>query len=219
MRRIAEIALWAVFFVMIFVAGWWRGRYPEWSLRTWLWPADKIHLLVSETRWLPTEFVGLLQQESGKEFIFEDFSDLAEIEARVIPSPAPHLLWIPEEWVRHLDQQGLLLDLAPLRDLIEKKIHPDFRHAEGRLASIPLLWAWSEGRLRLMSLAIPQNTPDSRLSLRLAREWLRPDLALTHVRSADAATTLRALEKEDLRPEKKASALREQQLKTSKPNP
>ncbi|MBX2986448.1 MAG: hypothetical protein KF802_00995 [Bdellovibrionaceae bacterium] len=213
-----EGALWAFLFALLFGVGWFRGAHPDFHWQDYFSSSKPLVILTPNRDWLPESFVQRLSKEIDQEIRIEVVEDFADFEARLIPMDSPPLLWMPSSWAEALGSQGLLTELAPQSPWVRDQVSADFiQPVTARLFFVPLLWDVEDQSLRVEGVAIPHGGENRAAALAALRKWLKPTVALAHVRDVpEAATTVLSLEEKNLPHEKRASSLRDFNFKTLK---
>lgn len=210
MRRAIEAVLWILFLGFCFVAGY-LIHSPSLHLWTRLWgEPEPIRLITLHETDFPPELRTLLQEELGVPVLIEQAAEFDDLEVRLVPSTAPHVLWVNVADTRTLEQRGLLSPIQGLAREIEANLHPDFVES---LPMIPFLWKFKDGKLEMHGLAFPRNNPDPSASVKLLQLLWKKEAALLMVNSApENGSTLKILDGPPLPYARRPSALRDRSL-------
>lgn len=211
MRRAIEAVLWIIFLGFCFVAGY-LIHSPSLHLWTRLWgEPEPIRLLTQHASDFPPALQTLLQEELGVPVLIDEAVEFDDLEVKLVPSTAPHALWIDVDETKILEQRGLISSVQGLTREIEANLHPDFVES---LPMIPFLWKFSDNGLSMHGLAFPKNNPDPTVSVKLLQVLWKKEAALAMVTALpESGSTLKVLDGPPLPYAQRPSALRDRSLK------
>lgn len=136
-----EFGLWLAFLFFCFGAGFLHGSLPEIQFRFFFEDPEKILIVTSDKDLISPELKSEFENIENVELQVIPVSSWEELRVKVVLSQGPHLLLIPQAWIKKLQREGRLRNINPLRSKIDRYVSEQFfSTSDDKIYFAPLYW-------------------------------------------------------------------------------